>query len=178
MKLFFARLHAMKTPRRTFYILSFLACLLMAGCAPVISRPVQESANKDLSFGQILKAPATYRGEVVLLGGRVIGVENLADTTLVEVLEYPLGRRLRPLADKASEGRFLARFKGFVDPLVYRGRLITLAGRLSEPLTRPLGGTTYTYPILDVSEHYLWRSGADKAPAISIGIGLGISGGY
>ncbi len=160
-------------------ILFFVVILMMAGCAPVISRSTLDSVEKNLTFSEIIRDPAGHRGAMVLLGGKVIGVENMAETSLIEVLEFPLARNLKPVLKKESEGRFMALFKGFIDPLVYRGRLITVAGELREPLTRPLDRAAYTYPVVDVRERYLWRFGRDNTPAISIGIGLGFSsGGY
>ncbi len=165
--------------RRSFIssIVVLLLLLVVAGCAPVISRSVLDSVVPGITFEDIMKAPAAREGAVVLLGGRVVGVENLPDITLVEVLEYPLGRNLKPLTSRASGGRFLARYRGFLDPLVYTGRLITVAGTLREPVTRPLGKMAYVYPVLDVMEIYRWRMDREAVPAISIGIGLGFSTG-
>jgi len=161
-------------------ILSIVLLLLLlqaAGCAPVISRSVLDSVEPGVTFSDIVKAPAEREGAMVVFGGRVIGVENLQDVSLLEVLEYPLGRNLRPLPGRASGGRFLARFHGFMDPLVYRGRLITVAGTLREPITRSLGKAEYRYPLIDAKESYRWRIGLEPGPAISIGIGLGFSTG-
>jgi outer membrane lipoprotein len=165
--------------RRSFIssIVVLLLLLATTGCAPVISRSVLDSLEPGITFEDIMKAPAAREGAMVLLGGRVLGVENLPDVTLVEVLEYPLGRNLRPLPSRASGGRFLVRYRGFLDPLVYTGRLITVAGTLREPIMRPLGKRSYVYPVLDVMELYRWRIGQEAVPAISIGIGLGFSTG-
>ncbi len=167
----------MTSRARIFSIVLLLLLFAGAGCAPVISRSVLDSVNTDISFEEIIKEPAAMEGAMVLLGGRVVGVENLPEATLVEVLEYPLGRNLRPLTAGASGGRFLARSRGFLDPLVYMGRLVTVAGTLRQPVVRPLGKRSYVYPVVDVMELYRWRMGADAGPSVSIGIGLGFSAG-
>jgi len=165
-----------KTPRSP--IILILIILLLAGCAPVISPRTLRDVDRDIKFTDIKKDPSRHKGAMTLLGGRVIGVSNQKETTLVEVLQFPLSRKLKPRTNKGSEGRFLIRFKGFLDPLVYKGKLITVAGPLTEPVTRPLGKAVYTYPVIESRESYLWRFGEDRRPPVSIGIGLGISGGY
>ncbi len=166
-----------KKPRHT-PIPLILIILLLAGCAPVISKTTQRQVDRSLTFEEILKNPSTHRGAGALLGGQVIGVTNSEKISLVEVLQFPLSRRMKPRPYKDSKGRFLISVKGFLDPLVYRGKLVTAAGPLGAPVTRDLGKARYTYPLIKSRELHLWRFGADKRSPVSIGIGLGISGGY
>ncbi|MFQ5479932.1 MAG: Slp family lipoprotein [Thermodesulfobacteriota bacterium] len=161
------------------YLLPLLILfILISGCAPVISRPVLNEVDKRLTFAEIKKDPSAHGKAIALLGGKVIKVTNIKDGTLVEVLQSPLARNLKPLPEKRSEGRFLIHFKGFIDPLVYMDKLITVAGQLTDPLTRPINRRDYTYPVIKVKEHYLWRMGHDNSPPVSFGIGLGLSGGF
>jgi len=159
-------------------ILLILTILIFAGCAPVISDTALKDVDRGLTFAEIIKNPSQYKGSAVLLGGRVIGVSNRENITIAEVLQFPLSRRMRPRTRKGSKGRFILRVNGFLDPLVYKGRLITTAGTLGAPMTRPLGKATYTYPVIEARELHLWRFRGERSSPISIGIGLGISGGY
>jgi len=155
-----------------------LIILFTAGCAPVISEPTLNKVDTSLTFAEIKKDPSAHVKAVALLGGRVIKVTNIKDGTLVEVLQSPLRRNMKPLPEKRSEGRFIIRFKGFIDPLVYMDKLITVAGPLAAPITKPINKTDYTYPVIEAGEHYLWQMGHDNTPPVSFGIGLGLSGGY
>ncbi len=156
----------------------FVLFLLITGCAPVISRPVLNEVDRAITFEEIKKDPSTAHKGLVLLGGKVINVTNTKDGTLVEVLQSPLRRNLKPLPENKSRGRFLIRFKGFIDPLVYMDKLITVAGVQEAPITRPINKRDYTYPVIEAKEDYLWRMGNDNSPPVSFGIGLGLSGGY
>jgi len=159
-------------------IFLILTILIFAGCAPVISDSAIKDVDRGLTFTEIIKNPSQHKGTAALLGGRVIGVSNRENITLVEVLQFPLSRRMRPRTRKGSKGRFIFRVKGFLDPLVYKGRLITIAGILDEPMTRPLGKAKYTYPVIESREFHLWKYRGESSSPITIGIGLGISGGY
>jgi len=159
-------------------ILLVLAILIFAGCAPVISDTALKDVDRGLAFAKIIKNPSQYKGAAVLLGGRVINVSNKKNITLAEVLQFPLSRRMRPRTRKGSKGRFIFRVKGFLDPLVYKGRLITIAGTLGTPITKSLGKAKYTYPVIETRELHLWKFRDERSSPLSIGIGLGISGGY
>jgi len=155
-------------------ILLILIILLLAGCATVISEPVLKDVDKTLKFTDIKKDPSAHKGSLALLGGRVIGVSNESNSTLIEVLQFPLSSRMKPRFSKDSEGRFLIRIKGFIDPLVYKGRLITVVGAIVEPITRPLDKTEYRYPVIESRESYLWNFADERGLPISFGIGLGL----
>jgi len=174
-----------KTPEKTApirtahaAILLILTILIFAGCAPVISDTALKGVDRNLTFAEIIKTPSQHKGAAVLLGGRVIGVSNRENITLVEVLQFPLSRGMRPRSRKGSKGRFILRVNGFLDPLVFKGRLITTAGILGEPMTRPLGKAQYTYPVIESREFHIWKFRNESSSPITIGIGLGISGGY
>jgi len=155
-----------------------LAILIFAGCAPVISDTALKDVDRSLAFSEIIKNPSQYTGAAVLLGGRVIKISNRENITLAEVLQFPLSRSMRPRTRKDSGGRFILRVKGFLDPLVYEGRLITIAGTRGAPMTRDLEKAQYTYPVIESREFHLWKFRGESSSPISIGIGLGISGGY
>jgi len=168
----------MNNKHRRSPMLLALIILLLTGCAPVISRSTLKDVNREIAFADIIKNPSAFKGNSVILGGRVILLSNGKDTTLIEVLQFPLSHSMKPLSRKGSGGRFIISAHGFLDPLVYRGKLITVAGALEAPITKDLGKAEYTYPLIKSRELHLWKYGADRASPISIGIGLGISGGY
>ncbi|HLC17955.1 MAG TPA: Slp family lipoprotein [Thermodesulfobacteriota bacterium] len=154
----------------------FIICslFLIYGCAPVISKAALEGADRGLGFSELSKEPSLHTDKTVVLGGTVIGVENLEDRTVVEVMEAPLTARLKPVTGDESAGRFLVEFEGFRDPVIYRGRLITVAGTVKGVEERTLGKMPYRYPVIRPVEHYLWRRGEETGPRLGIGLGIGV----
>lgn len=131
--------------------------LVLAGCASDIPRPIREAPALDLRPAQALEEAASRRGSAVRWGGVIASVENRVDESWIEIVERPLTADGRPRRTDASGGRFLARVPGFLDPAVYaRGRLVTVAATLGEPVTRAIGQYPYRYPVVRVSTHYLW----------------------
>lgn len=161
-----------------YFLPILILIILIAGCAPVISRPTLKGIDRTITFRDIKKDPAAYQNENVLLGGKIIKVINKKNESLALVLQSPLRRNLKPLPENKSEGRFIIRFSDFIDPLVYRGKLITVTGVVGAPITRPLNSTTYTYPVIEAGEFYLWKMGQNNSPPVSFGIGFGFSSGY
>ena len=93
--------------------------------------------------------------------------------TVVEILQRPLGGRLRPEMNDETGGRFLARFGKVVpETSLERHRRITLAGTVMDQETRPLDQTTYTYPVIRVEEYHLWPVPPKNPPNFTIGFGV------
>jgi outer membrane lipoprotein len=156
---------------------TIVAVFLLAGCAHVISKGVLQEVDSSISFMQLLKDPEAYRGKTVLLGGDIIGTQNLSNKTLVVVLQRPLGSRGEPGAGDVSEGRFIITTAGFLDPAIYSsGRKITVAGRVVGKEVRPLGEIIYAYPVIEKRELYLWpeEKSASAEPKVHFGVGIGI----
>ena len=75
---------------------------------------------------------------------------------------FVVGRELRddekPITDGDSEGRFIASFDGFVDPLVYKsGRPLTVVGSIEGSTVRAIGEYDYRFPVVAVRDSYLWE---------------------
>jgi outer membrane lipoprotein len=158
-------------------LLAIGAIILLAGCAHVISKGVLKEVDTSATFARVAKSPDTYKGKTVLFGGDIIETKNLADKTVIVVLQRPLGRRGQPGAGDVSEGRFIIQAPGFLDPAIYSpGRKITVAGMVAGKEERLLGEIEYTYPIIEKRELYLWpeEEAASAQPQTHFGIGIGI----
>lgn len=131
--------------------------LFVSGCAPVISKELRSQVARDLTFKEIFNNPEAYKGKVVLLGGVIIGVKNLKEGTLIEVLHKPTDIQGRPKDVDESLGRFLALYDGYLDVAIYaQGREVTLAGEIKGKRVLPLDEIEYTYPVISVKEIHLW----------------------
>lgn len=159
---------------RILFLCIFLPVLL-AGCS---------STGEVLSSGPApsrLSATAdpSVKGQVLTWGGSVISVKNLKDRTLLEVMAYPLASDGRPRTDLQSQGRFIADFKGFLEPAEYQpGRLVTVTGPMLGYMDGKVGEADYRYPALQADELRLWDRQATGSrswsrPAINVGVGVG-----
>jgi outer membrane lipoprotein len=146
--------------------------LLSAGCTSAISREVRSQVDPSLTFKAVFHDPDSHKGKAVLWGGEIIRVRNTKDETWIELLQRPLSGNDRPIRESASEGRFLIRHEGFLDPAVYgMGREITVAGEVHGRRTQALDDVEYSYPLIADKELVLW--GPRQEPTFHFGLGLG-----
>lgn len=161
----------MRTSLSILILIAFLT-----GCAPAISQQARDRVTLKLPFGDILKDPQRLKGEVVLLGGKIIATTPHERGTELIVLQLPLEIGMRPGTKANSEGRFLVQAAEFLDPAVYApDRLVTLVGEIRGVQTRPLGQTVYRYPELTLIEMKLWPEEEEvpREPRFHFGFGVG-----
>ncbi|MBN2297536.1 MAG: Slp family lipoprotein [Deltaproteobacteria bacterium] len=145
-------------------LLFFLtAALLLAGCTSVIPRDVLSKVDEPVSIRDVQDHPDSFSASRVLWAGIILDIQNSKDHTIIEVLQKPSDYQGRPKAVDTSDGRFLARYNGFLDPAVYsEGREVTIAGELEGIKNLSIGEYAYTYPFVLVTEIHLWPLEPDK----------------
>lgn len=157
-----------------------LAGLLLNACA---SGPIQAPDEiASLSVAQARSQISTEGAfeaadaDPVLWGGVILGTQNLADATQIEVMAYPLDRRQRPMLGRDAQGRFLVRYDSYLEPVDYaEGRSITLLGRISGLTDGTVGEAQYQYPTVEASDIHLWNENEPGAkPGFTFGIGVNI----
>ncbi|TVM04306.1 MAG: hypothetical protein CV087_00650 [Candidatus Brocadia sp. WS118] len=137
--------------------------VLLAGCAPVISKQIRDQVRPETTFTEVLKDPERYQGQMIVLSGVIVSAENTKEGTILQVLQRPAGFRGQPKGVDATEGRFLALNSQYLDTYVYaQEREITVAGEVQGKRTLPLDKTEYTYPLIQVKELYLWPVNDDR----------------
>ena len=137
--------------------LALVATALLGACAARLPAPLREAPVVRFTPIEVQQDPGRTLGQRVRWGGSIIAVINQERGTLVEVLARPLDREGRPREDAAAEGRFIARLAGFVDPEELPvQRSLTVAGRVVDLETRPVGEYPYLYPVVDVDARHLW----------------------
>lgn len=151
---------------------------LLAGCASG-PRYDLDQARTDLTPEAVGKAGQAFVGEPVVWGGRIIETRPGEDVTEVELLGYPLGRHQVPSHQRASQGRFLIRTTGFLEPGDWQtGRLVTVRGNLERSEEGEVGEAIYRYPVVRADDLYLWpeetaaRQRPRGSPRVNIGIGV------
>ena len=140
------------------WFLLFFIFLFLPGCAHVISKNLRVEVDPSLTFKQVLQDPEPYKGRMILWGGEIIETTNQEDrSTLIEVLQRPLGWGDEPKEAYPSEGRFLILADTYLDPYIYRrGRKITVAGMVLGEKITSLGKMDYHYPLVSSRQAYLW----------------------
>lgn len=140
-----------------------LSGLLASGCALVISKSLLEQVKPNISFEDLRKDPRAYVGETVLLAGVIVKTTNTPSGTVLEIYQTEKDREERPINLDQSGGRFLAEYRGFLDPEIYgKGKQVTVAGKVTGEKTMKLGELDYLYPYIKIEEIHLWK---EKKPA-------------
>ncbi len=133
--------------------------LLLAGCAGVIPQGTREAIDPTLTFVTLRADPEAGRGKRAALGGKILGVtvRSQETETEIEVLQYPLRSDDAPDPSASSEGRFLVRRAGTLDPAAYAtGRFLTVVGTVEGSAERRIGEVPYRYPVLQAEFLHLW----------------------
>jgi len=131
--------------------------LLASGCAYPISKPLRRAAAGGPSFAAVMANPDAYPGRIVIWGGVILQTTPAPQGSEVAVLQTPLDSWLEPWDARLTQGRFIAKTSGFLDPALYaRGSRVTVAGAVAGKKVEQFGMATSTWPVLDVQELYLW----------------------
>ncbi|MCF6283364.1 MAG: Slp family lipoprotein [Candidatus Polarisedimenticolaceae bacterium] len=143
--------------RSIFITLLLLAAVMLTGCSSNAPELIKTTPSSEISVTQAQRGIEPFIGQRVRWGGTIITVENFRDKTVIELLSRPLSKGGEPIGDNPGIGRFLATTAGFIDPTEYPlGRLLTISGRLSKLITRPVGQYPYRYPVVEIDTLYLW----------------------
>jgi outer membrane lipoprotein len=136
--------------------ITFLLAGVLGGCS--VMSPSVEQAAVPLTFQELVDNTAPYIGQSVIMGGYVLSVENLEDSTRIVALQTPLGAGQNPKSKDLSQGRLILIHPGFLDPEVYtKDRKITVGGTLSGSSTIDQDAKTpYPYLKIQVTEIHLW----------------------
>lgn len=152
-----------KVVRRMRLYLLLLLSIFIFSCAAVISGEIRAGTDTSLTFKEVAQSPDTYKGKIVLWGGEIIRTLLRSDgTTLIEVLEWPLGWTERPRRTVSFQGRFLILLKESFDSSLYRrGARITVAGEIQGSMQgeeiKSVSDPTYSYPLLLSKEVHIWE---------------------
>lgn len=164
--------------RRLPILLAPLFALALGACAPA---PIYKNLGNTVAATpfQVAQTPERYAGGQVIWGGRIVKVTNLANSSEIEVLAYPLDGSQRPKANDSGNGRFIAVMPGYVEPLDYpAGALMTLTGKLNGSRAGKVGDADYVFPLVGVAQSHVWtvselNQGRNNVH-FGVGVGVGI----
>ena len=139
-----------------FTIVTALALGTLGGCSSV-PRQIQSAPVNDLQLQQIDLDELSQQGHHVRWGGQVVVIENCADATVLQIVQHPLNHLGRPITNRNSQGRFLARTPEFIDPVVYpAGTVVTFIGTINGTADRYVDQRNLTLPIIDIETMHKW----------------------
>ena len=137
--------------------LPVLAPLLVFGCASNIPAPIKSPPAEDLSLTRVQQEPQHHQGKIIRWGGTIISTQNQQSRTEVTILAKALDSYGEPQPGDQSYGRFITLVNGFLDPAIYApGRMMTVYGKFTKLLNKPIDKFDYQYPLVEASQYYLW----------------------
>ena len=146
------------------YLIIILAIIAFVSCSP-FSKDNLKQVDQDLTLKEVLKNTDQYKGTTVLWGGTIIETINRSGETLIIVLQTDLDYERRPGSIDQSEGRFIVKKTGFLDPEIYaKDRKITVIGLVNGNEDFPLGEIRYQYPVVKATQLILWEKLENQAP--------------
>ncbi len=133
--------------------------LWLAACSSLPEEIKLSEADqaKLVTYPQVAAKPDDTKGKLAQWGGVIAKLDNLEDSTLIELLYYPMSGSGRPQVSDDSIGRFRVYVDGFLDPLVFtKGRSMSFSGDVSGIEDGKVGEHKYRFPTLHAKGYYLW----------------------
>ena len=140
-------------------ICTLLAALFLAGCSSFPDKLQLDDTTQLVIYEDAASKAEQVKGKMIRWGGAIAKVENKPDSTVFEMVYYPLNGYGRPIAGEESMGRFRIHVNGFMDPMVYQvGRLMTFTAELNGLEEGLVGEHKYIFPTANVNAYYLWQN--------------------
>ena len=137
--------------------------LLLAGCNTVPEKLAVSDTAALTSYQSALDLTAKSESQA-RWGGRIAAIENRADSTVLDVVNFTLKANGRPKPSDATEGRFRLYMQGFLDPAIYtEGRLVTAVGKVGAPEQVKVGEYKLKQAVIYGQELHLWSEPQEKA---------------
>lgn len=137
------------------YLLLF--CLLWLAACTSMPPAIKDFPAIDIPYQLVSQDIDAYKDTPLRWGGTVIDVENETDSSLVQVLFYPLDRNGYPQISQTSDGRFAVETSEFVDPAIFtEDAEITVTGTLKGEIERMVGNKIIRIPLVSAATIYLW----------------------
>ncbi|MBK0350756.1 Slp family lipoprotein [Leclercia adecarboxylata] len=131
--------------------------LALTGCVSVPDAIKGSSPTPQQDLVRVMNAPELYVGQEARFGGKVVEVFNQQGKTRLEIATVPLDSGARPILGDASRGRIYADVNGFLDPVDFRGQLITVVGTIAGAEQGKIGNTPYKFMVLQTNGYKRWR---------------------
>jgi outer membrane lipoprotein len=150
----------MKAAVRCFFLGGSL--LLSSACTTQLFPSNATQDVKSAEFGVLVAQPDVYRGQVVQLGGRIVGAETVTEGTLIRVQELPIHNHPEygPAETVHPTSEFAVLYPGTIDPagLWYGNKLIVVAVAQGAR-TLNVDGVRKSEPYVVARCMHVWKTG-------------------
>ena len=120
----------------------------LSGCASVPDAIKGTTPTPQQDLVRVMNAPQLYVGQEARFGGKVVSVQNQQGKTRLEIATVPLDGAARPELGEPSRGRIFADVNGFIDPVDFRGQLVTVVGPIVGVVDGEVGDTPYKFMLM------------------------------
>lgn len=140
-------------------ICALLGAIFLAGCSTFPEKLQLEDTTQLVIYEDAASKAEESKGKMIRWGGAIAKVENKQDSTVFEMVYYPLNGYGRPISGEESMGRYRIHVNGFMDPMIYKvGRLMTFTAELNGLEKGFVGEHEYVFPTANVKSYYLWKN--------------------
>ena len=131
----------------------------LVGCQSFPDKLQLDDTDQLITYEDAASKSEQVKGKIIRWGGAIAKVENKPDSTVFEMVYYPINGYGRPISGDESMGRYRIRVNGFMDPMVYKiGRFMTFTAELDGLETGLVGEHEYVFPTANVKTYYLWKN--------------------
>ncbi|MDW2744583.1 Slp family lipoprotein [Atlantibacter subterraneus] len=134
-----------------------IGALALSGCVTIPDAIKGSSQMPQQDLAAVMDAPRLYVGQEARFGGKVVSIQNQQGKTRLEIATVPLDSGARPVLGEPSRGRIFADVNGFLDPVDFRGQLVTVLGTLTGAVDGKVGATPYKFMTMDVTGYKRWH---------------------
>ena len=138
-------------------ILAGAIAVALSGCVTVPDAIKGTSPAPQQDLVRVMNAPELFVGQEARFGGKVIEVLNQQGKTRLEIATVTLDSGARPELGEASRGRIYADVNGFLDPVDFRGQLVTVVGPITGTVQGKIGNTPYKFMTMQANGYKRWR---------------------
>ena len=138
-------------------LLAGAIALMLSGCVTVPEAIKGSSPTPQDDLVRVMNAPQLYVGQEARFGGKVVEIQNQQGKTRLEIATVPLDSGARPILGEPSRGRIYANVNSFLDPVDFRGQLVTVVGPITGTVEGKVGSTPYKFMTMDVTGYKRWR---------------------
>ncbi|HCC6164782.1 TPA: Slp family lipoprotein [Citrobacter amalonaticus] len=138
-------------------LLAGAIALMLSGCVTVPEAIKGSSPTPQDDLVRVMNAPQLYVGQEARFGGKVVEIQNQQGKTRLEIATVPLDSGARPILGEPSRGRIYANVNAFLDPVDFRGQLVTVVGPITGTVEGKVGSTPYKFMTMDVTGYKRWR---------------------
>jgi hypothetical protein len=147
-------------------ILNFLigiAGIVSFGCSTPSLFPTEATRDADsIEFGVLEAKPDVFKGRVVQLAGRIVGVEQSADGILIRAQELPMEQHpaYGPAETTKGTSEFAIMYPGKVDAnALWFGNKLVVVAVAQGTHSMAVDGSTRTEPYVVARCMHVWKTG-------------------